>query len=56
MSSPTFPALKDGLFHICFCADDKLVEDLDREGHIDHHVRAAIACGVEPLRLGGWRR
>ena len=47
------PALKDGLFHITFCADDKLVEDLDREGHIDHHVRRAIACGVEPLKA--WR-
>jgi adenine deaminase len=47
------PALKDGLFHVCFCADDKLVEDLDREGHIDHHVRQAIRHGVEPLRA--WR-
>jgi adenine deaminase len=47
------PALKDGLSHICFCADDKLVEDLDRQGHIDHHVRQAIACGVEPLKA--WR-
>ena len=47
------PALKDGLFHISFCADDKLVEDLDRQGHIDHHVRQAIACGVEPLKA--WR-
>jgi adenine deaminase len=47
------PALKDGVFHICFCADDKLVEDLDRQGHIDHHVRRAIACGVEPFKA--WR-
>jgi adenine deaminase len=47
------PALKDGIFHVCFCADDKLVEDIDREGHIDHHVRQAIACGVEPLKA--WR-
>jgi len=47
------PELKDGLFHMAFCADDKLVEDLDRQGHIDHHVRQAIACGVEPLRA--WR-
>jgi adenine deaminase len=47
------PALRDGVFHICFCADDKLVEDLDRQGHIDHHVREAIACGVEPLKA--WR-
>lgn len=46
-------ALKDGLNHISFCADDKLVEDLDRQGHIDHHVRKAIECGVEPLKA--WR-
>ncbi len=31
-------ALKDGLTHIAFCADDKLVEDLDSTGHIDRHV------------------
>lgn len=47
------PALKDGIFHVCFCADDKLVEDLDAQGHIDHQVRTAIACGVEPLKA--WR-
>jgi adenine deaminase len=47
------PALKDGIFHVCFCADDKLVEDLDGEGHIDHHVRKAIACGVDPMKA--WR-
>lgn len=47
------PALKDGVFHVCFCADDKLVEDIDGEGHIDHHVRKAIQCGVEPLKA--WR-
>ena len=47
------PALKDGIFHVCFCADDKLVEDIDGEGHIDHHVRKAIQCGVEPLKA--WR-
>lgn len=28
------PALKGGLGHISFCADDKLAEDLDREGHM----------------------
>lgn len=27
-------ALKGGLGHISFCADDKLAEDLDREGHM----------------------
>jgi len=44
------PALKDGLGHISFCADDKLAEDLDSEGHIDHHVRVAIRLRVEPVK------
>lgn len=43
------PALKDGLGHISFCADDKLVEDLDSEGHIDYHVRQAIKLGVNTM-------
>ncbi|KAK5123131.1 hypothetical protein LTR85_003329 [Meristemomyces frigidus] len=41
---------KHGLNHMSFCADDKFVEDLDREGHIDHHVREAIELGVEPVQ------
>lgn len=47
------PALGHGLHHICFCADDKLVEDLDTQGHIDHHVRQAIRHGVAPI--DAWR-
>ena len=31
-----------------FVTDDKDVEDLLAEGHIDHVVRKAIACGLEP--------
>ncbi|RDL35177.1 Uncharacterized protein BP5553_07108 [Venustampulla echinocandica] len=42
--------LKDGLAHISFCADDKLVEDLDATGHIDRHVREAIELGVPPIK------
>jgi adenine deaminase len=41
--------------HLCFCADDKHVEDLHDQGHIDHHVRSAVALGVDPalaIRLG----
>lgn len=34
--------------HLCFCADDKHVEDLHEQGHIDHHVRSAVALGVDP--------
>lgn len=46
-------SLRDGLYHIAFCADDKHVEDLYQEGHIDHHVRQTIKCGVEPLLAWG---
>jgi adenine deaminase len=41
--------------HLCFCADDKHVEDLADQGHIDHHVRSAVRLGVEPavaIRMG----
>jgi adenine deaminase len=41
--------------HLCFCADDKHVDDLVEQGHIDHHVRSAVALGVEPalaVRMG----
>jgi adenine deaminase len=41
--------LGDGLFHIAFCVDDRVVEDIDREGHIDHLVRQAIKAGVAPI-------
>jgi adenine deaminase len=35
--------------HIMFCADDKYVDDLADEGHIDHHLRSAVALGVPPI-------
>ncbi|MBA8817138.1 adenine deaminase [Microbacterium halimionae] len=38
------PALRS----ICFCADDKHALDISVQGHIDHHVRQAIAFGVDP--------
>lgn len=46
------------LNHLCFCADDKHVYDLGVEGHIDHHVRKAIAAGVAPAqayRMATWQ-
>lgn len=46
-------AYGEGLRSFTFCADDKYAEDLDGEGHIDHHVRTAIACGV-PV-MDAWR-
>lgn len=33
----------------CFCTDDKHIEDIEREGHIDHNVRKAIALGMNPI-------
>jgi adenine deaminase len=47
------PALGDGVYHMCFCADDKHVEDLHDQGHIDHHVREAVRAGVDPILA--WR-
>ncbi len=32
-----------------FATDDKLPGDLVREGHIDHSIRKAIACGLPPI-------
>ena len=39
-------AVAGGFDHFTFCADDRHVEDLQDHGHIDHHVRTAIAHGV----------
>ena len=39
-------SIAGGLDHIAFCADDRHVQDLHEEGHIDYHVRKAIDCGV----------
>jgi adenine deaminase len=41
--------LRDAMSLLCFCADDKHVGDIDREGHIDHHVRRAVEAGVDPV-------
>jgi adenine deaminase len=38
-----------GLAHLCFCADDKHVDDLCLQGHIDHHIRQVISAGVAPI-------
>lgn len=32
-----------------FSTDDKHPDDLQREGHVDHNVRRAIAAGLDPL-------
>ena len=43
------PAVAGGFDYMSFCADDRHVEDLRDEGHIDHHVRSAIAVGVPAI-------
>ncbi|GAB2468961.1 adenine deaminase [Conyzicola lurida] len=46
------------LDHMSFCADDKHVLDIATEGHIDHHVRQAIAAGIpaaQAYRMASWQ-
>ncbi len=35
--------------NMCFATDDKHPADLEDEGHIDHHIREAIAFGIDPM-------
>ncbi|MFW5653524.1 MAG: adenine deaminase [Planctomycetota bacterium] len=41
----------DTAHRFMFCTDDKDVEDLLDEGHIDHMVRRAIALGLDPVTV-----
>lgn len=34
---------------IAFCTDDRHVEDIRREGHMNVHIRKAIQLGVDPI-------
>jgi adenine deaminase len=50
--------VRPALDHMSFCADDKHVLDIATEGHIDHHVRQAIAAGIPPAqayRMATWQ-
>lgn len=38
-----------GIDGFSFCTDDKHIEDIHTEGHIDHCVRKGIACGLKPI-------
>ena len=33
----------------CFCTDDRHIEDIMREGHIDNNVRKAVSMGISPI-------
>ena len=35
--------------HICFCTDDKHLENIRSEGHINHIINTAISRGIRPL-------
>lgn len=32
-----------------FCTDDRHIEDIDKDGHIDNNVRIAISLGMKPI-------
>ncbi|MDL2214422.1 adenine deaminase [Clostridia bacterium OttesenSCG-928-O13] len=35
--------------NLCFCTDDKHVDEIKREGHINYNVNRAIQLGMEPM-------
>lgn len=35
---------------LCFCTDDKHVNDIMREGHISYNVQCAVDLGMEPVK------
>ena len=43
--------------NLFFCTDDKHIEDIRREGHINHNARLAVACGIAPVeavKMASW--
>ncbi len=43
--------------NMSFCTDDKHLEDIRRDGHINYILRRAVACGLNPLiavRMATW--
>jgi len=45
------PAVTDATWPNCMLVtDDRDAEDLLAEGHMDHVLRRAVACGIEPVR------
>ncbi len=33
-----------------FCCDDRHIDDIVREGHMDNHLRLAVSLGMDPVR------
>lgn len=36
--------------HFSYCTDDKHIEDILREGHIDYNIRKSVELGLSPFR------
>lgn len=36
--------------YFSFCTDDKHIEDILRDGHIDYSVKMAVKLGLDPIR------
>ena len=36
--------------NILLCTDDKHLEDLKNEGHIDYILKTAVSCGINPIK------
>jgi len=36
--------------NMMFCTDDKHIENIRAEGHINHIARTAVACGIPPIK------
>lgn len=34
----------------CFCTDDKHIEDIRKEGHINYNIKKSIALGLNPVK------
>ena len=45
------PGVTDANARRCaFCCDDRHPDDIAREGHMDNHLRLAVAMGMDPVR------
>ena len=45
------PGVTDANARRCaFCCDDRHIEDIVREGHMDNHLRKAVALGMNPVQ------
>ncbi len=45
-----YSLLKTEKNYVMFCADDKLVTDILKQGHINFNIRKAVKLGIDPVR------